>query len=125
MILARHDVRLDQHDKLLNALGAAGGHLTLLDSRVDDHEKRFDRLENDIASSLGRVEAQVAALHGKLDLELESLKQTFIPRTEMPALYISREEHEKRWQMRMQWPTVALAVLMIVSQCVLLLRGVH
>jgi hypothetical protein len=42
VILAKHGLRLDQHDKLLAAVGTSMGHLTVLDSRVDGHEKRLD-----------------------------------------------------------------------------------
>lgn len=125
VILARHGVRLDTHDQLLGSLGSVAGHLTLIDSKVDDHERRFDRLEGDIAASLRRVEDQIGSLHAKLDTEIDQLTRTFIPRLEMPSLYVPRKEQEQRWQFRMQWPGALLSVAQLVVLLLLLIRTVH
>lgn len=104
--------------------------LAPLPMQVAKLEVRLDRAvadisKIDIGAALRRVEDQVASLHGKLDADMEGLKETFVPRSEMPALYVPRTEHEKRVQFRLQWPSIALALVMIVSQIVLLVRGIH
>lgn len=55
MTLARYGVRLDQHDKLIDALGTSTGHLAVLASTVDGHERRLDdhdRVVHEISEKL-------------------------------------------------------------------------
>lgn len=113
--------RIDQQLTVLSPLPNAIGKL----------EVRVDRAVQDVAAiditaALGRVEDQVASLHGKLDADMEGLKDTYIPRTEMPALYVPRLEHDRRAQIKMQWPGVVLACIQIgVLLMVLLGVGGH
>ena len=111
MILARHGVLLEQHDKLMDSLGTAVGHLTALDGLVYEQERRLDRFENDITGLLKRVETQMAALTDKLTVELEKLDTRFLTRSDAKSEYIPRKEHERRTQLHMQWPMVALTLI--------------
>lgn len=119
----RLDDAIERFERELTLLSPLPNAVGKLSTRLDRAERDIEKI--DIGAALDRVEKQMESLHAKLDADMEGLKEQFIPRAEMPALYVPRVEHEKRWQMKLQWPQVLLAVMMIVSQMVLLLRGLH
>lgn len=90
--------------------------LNPLPTKVAALEVKLDRAISDMAKVdipglMNEVRLAMARTESKIDAKFAEMDEHFVPRTQMPALYVPRAEHERKSQAKLQWPIILFAAI--------------
>lgn len=99
--------RFDQIENQLTLLAPVPTHIAQLEVKLERTVSDLGRVPADLSSTL----QQFSHLLDRLEKNFGALDQHFVPRVEMPALYVPRSEHERKGQLKLQWPLLAFGAI--------------